>query len=164
MDKKFAIQMIALVVVILGALYFTNNNGALQSVIPSSGQNLSQTRVKVNEAIVDVEVADTPAERSKGLGGRSSLASDSGMLFVFPETKKTQFWMKGMNFPLDFIFIRDGKVVDIMTNVQQPLAHQADSTLPVYEPTVPINMMLEVNAGFVSANSIKLGDQVYLIK
>ena len=72
--------------------------------------------------------------------------------------------MKGMNFPLDFIFIRDGKVVDIIPNVQPPLPNQPDSNLPVYEPTVSINMMLEVSAGFVAAHSIKLGDQVYLIK
>ncbi|KKR81487.1 MAG: hypothetical protein UU73_C0001G0033 [Candidatus Daviesbacteria bacterium GW2011_GWA1_41_61] len=163
MDKKFAIQIIALVLVILGALYLSSNSSILQSVLPLN-QNLSRTQIKINETVVNVEVADTPSERSKGLGGRLSLASNSGMLFVFPETKKTQFWMKGMNFPLDFIFIRDGKVVDIIPNVQPPLPNQPDSNLPVYEPTVSINMMLEVSAGFVAAHSIKLGDQVYLIK
>lgn len=163
MDKKFAIQMVVLVVVALGALYFYINQNVLAPFLPAN-QNLSQSQIKIGQTVISVEVVDTPEKRSKGLSGRTSLASSSGMLFVFPETKKYQFWMKGMNFPLDFVFINNGRVVDIISNVLPPTAGQQDSTLSVYEPTTAINMMLEVNAGFSNSHNLKVGDTVFLIK
>lgn len=163
MIKKFAIQVAALLIVAFGALYFSFNQNYIRGVIPGN-QALNQTQIRVNETLVKVEVADTVAERSEGLSGRPSLASDSGMLFVFPESKKYQFWMKGMKFPLDLIFIQNSKVVDLIKGASPPPEGQDDSTLTIYEPTVPIDMLLEVNSGFSDKSNIKVGDQVSLIK
>ncbi len=161
--KKFFIQIIILLLAAFGALYF-----AFQGNIPGIKQVGSRSQVaqqiKVGETTLNIEVADTPGERSIGLGGRDSLPADSGMLFVFPESKKYQFWMKGMKFPLDLIFIKDGKIVDFIENASPPTENQDDSTLTIYEPTVPVDMLLEVNSGFSKTNNIKAGDQVFLIK
>lgn len=160
--KKFWIQVGILTILIIGSLYLFTNVSMLEPFLPFKSTN-SGTQIKINQIILDVEVADTPQGRNKGLGGRENLATSSGMMFVFPEEKKYQFWMKGMEFPLDFIFIRDGKVVDLLNNVKPPEQNQKDETLPIYQPVVPINMMLEVNSGFVQANNIKVGDAVYLV-
>lgn len=161
--KKFWIQVAILLIVIFGALYLGFNLSLIEPLLPLT-QNSPQTKLMINQTVLNVEVADTAAKRSRGLGGRDSLASDSGMLFIFPETKKYQFWMKGMKFSLDFIFIKDGKVVDLLRNVPPPEQNIADENLPLYQPIVPINMMLETNAGFIDANSIKIGDTVFLVK
>lgn len=149
-------------VIILGSFYLFANMQILETLIPLQTQNFG-TQVKIKDTILNVEVADTPGKRSKGLSGRESLATGSGMLFVFPEEKKYQFWMKEMKFPIDFIFIKDGKVVDLLNNASPPNPNQKAETLPIYQPIVPINMMLEVNAGFIQANSIKVGDLVFLV-
>lgn len=161
--KKFWIQTIVLMIVIFGSMYVTFGDSGIGGFI-STNQTLTTSKLKVGSATLEVEIADTPKKRSTGLSGRESLESARGMLFVFPEKKKYQFWMKGMKFPLDFIFIREGKVVDLIKNVSQPLPNQDDNSLSVYEPTTTIDMMLETNAGFVAANAIQIGDPVNLIK
>ncbi|HEY7219395.1 MAG TPA: DUF192 domain-containing protein, partial [Candidatus Binatia bacterium] len=40
-----------------------------------------------------VEVADSPAKRQLGLQYRRELASDHGMIFLFPEESQQTFWM-----------------------------------------------------------------------
>lgn len=163
MIKKFAIQVAVLLIVAFTALYFSFNQDLIRPLVPGN-RTLNQTQIKINDTLVKIEVADTAAERSKGLSGRDSLEADAGMLFVFPESKKYQFWMKGMKFPLDLIFIQNSKVVDLIKNASPPVKGRDDSSLTIYEPTIPIDMLLEVNSGFSAKNNIKVGDQVYLIK
>ncbi|MDO8638651.1 MAG: DUF192 domain-containing protein [Candidatus Daviesbacteria bacterium] len=161
--KKFFMQIIVLVIFILGGLYLTMNQGIWQAYLPGGIINPPTNQIKIGETLLNVEIADTQGERSKGLSGRETLASSSGMLFIFPEPKKYQFWMKEMKFPLDMIFIKDGKVVDFLTSV--PVAENgiSDANLPRYQPTVPIDMLLEVNAGFIQSNNILKGETVFLI-
>lgn len=161
--KKFAIQIILLLAVVFGALFLFYNQNFLSSVVPEN-QTQDQKQIKINDNTIAIEVADTSSKRNKGLSGRDSLASSSGMLFVFQEEKKYRFWMKDMKFPLDFIFISKSKVVDIIKNVQPSPSDMKDSDLPVYEPISAIDMLLEVNSGFTDSHNIKAGDQVYLVK
>ena len=46
------------------------------------------------EQTVAVEVADTPAERERGLMNRASLPADEGMVFVWSSDQRGAFWMK----------------------------------------------------------------------
>jgi hypothetical protein len=95
------------------------------------------------------------------LGGRASLAGDHGMLFVFKDKDKYGFWMKGMNFPLDFVWLDGETVVDITPNV--PTWTGLDNPPPIY-PNQPVNMVLEVNAGVTSDVGLKIGDKMTLPK
>ncbi len=108
---------------------------------------------------VQIEVAKTTAEQNKGLGGRDSLAPESGMLFMFNPPAQPPFWMKDMQFDLDFIWIKDGRVIEITPNVKaQPGV--ADKDLPLYRPERVVDSMLEVNAGWAQLHQIKVGDRV----
>lgn len=172
--KKFTFQLIALLIVIFGALYFgmktqfsptfTPNQPisgikSLQIIDASSTQETVLVKVKMN-----VEIANTKEKRSKGLGGRESLASDSGMLFIFEKSDKYQFWMKGLRFPLDFIWISGDRVVDILKNIAPPEKDQPDESLPRYAPVVTVDKVLEVNAGFVDTYNIRVGDKIILLE
>lgn len=128
------------------------------SNLPFISQGPVTKQVQINGSKLNIEIADTQAKRAKGLGGRENLASDSGMLFVFPEPKKYSFWMKGLSFPLDFIWIRGEKIVSILQNVPPPAPNQPDSSLPVYQPNVEVDKVLEVNAGVIQRLNIKVGD------
>jgi len=123
----------------------------------SAGQEssaLAKRTLKIGNATVVVEVATTLAEQAKGLSGRAALAPDAGMLFPLENDELAGFWMKGMEFPLDFVYIREGKVVNVKENVQ-----------PTLNPTPffwheGVDGVLEVNAGWVASNGIQIGDPV----
>jgi len=161
--KKFWIQITFLTLVIFGGFYFYKDPNILYLFFPNNAPVVT-TQLKVGENALNVEIADTADERAKGLSGRDQIASDSGMLFVFSESSKYRFWMKGMKIPLDIIFINGGKVVDFLKNVVPPSQNQKDSDLPVLSPTVPVDMVLEVSSNYIDIHGIKVGDDVTLVK
>ncbi len=115
--------------------------------------------VKIVGQEIKVEIAQTPKAWEKGLAGRQKLAENQGMFFVFSEAERRSFWMKGMKFPLDIIWINQGKVVDIAPNVQP------DNTPSpaLYFSRLPINQVLEVRAGFSEKYGVKIGDEVKIL-
>lgn len=157
--KKFLVQFVALIIVIAGALLFYT--GSVPSLPFITGQ-AKYNELTINETKLKVEIADTQEKRSKGLGGRESLAQDSGMLFIFQKADKHSFWMKGLNFPLDFIWIKGNTVVDIITNAQQPSPSQKGEDLPIYLPKTEADKVLEVNAGVADRLKIQAGDTITL--
>ena len=117
--------------------------------------------VTVGNAIFEVEVADTPELRAKGLSGRDSLPDMSGMIFVFESGQASSFWMRGMRIPLDFVWIgEECTVVDIHSNVQPPAPGTNDGELPLYRSDNPAVYTLEINAGNVAEFGIEVGDAV----
>lgn len=165
--KNFTIQIAALLFITGVVLYLTFQpnpwvvNPSL-SLNQSSQNNIS--RVKINDTTIKVEVVDTADKRNKGLSGRDSLASDSGMLFIYDKMGKYPFWMKGMKFPLDFIWISGLRIVDILTNIAPPSPNQPDQSLPIYQSITPIDKVLEVAGGFASSHNIHVDDTIEIIK
>ena len=117
------------------------------------------TKIKVGNTAVKVMVRDTVEGRSQGLSGVEKLKEDEGRLFVFPVLSKYSFWMKGMKFDLDFVWIKDNKVVEITEGVKA--SREGEAVVRV-QPEMGVNRVLEVNSGFVKENEIKVGDMIQL--
>lgn len=101
-----------------------------------------------------VEIAQTDEERASGLKNRESLAANSGMWFVFPQTGSEKFWMKDTRIPLDIVFVDDNmRVVYIIDNAAP------ESTELLSSPT-PYRYVLEVIGGAAARNGIRVGDSV----
>ncbi len=104
---------------------------------------------------VRVEIADTPEETLTGLMGRSALAEEAGMLFVFEQEQILAFWMKDTLIPLSIAYIdAEGRIVDIQD--MQPLD---ETSQPSAEPA---QYALEVNQGFFEGRGVMVGDMVEL--
>lgn len=159
--KKFLIQFVMLVIVIFFALALYTNK---IPNIPFLPQPTKVAQLSINDNKVKVEIAETREKRSKGLGGRTSLPEGEGMLFIFDKADKYPFWMKGVSFPLDFIWIKEDKVVDLLENVPAAEAGQKDADLPIYVAKEPIDKMLEVAAGTVTKLNVKVGDSVKILE
>ncbi len=170
--KKFNLLITALVLVIFLLLLqrsglVLESRKASQVFLDSTVSNadtIFQGRevvsVSIDGVLVDAVVSRTPDEMRRGLSGVTGLEVDQGMLFVFPVATQTSFWMKDMLIPLDFIWITGERVVDISQNIQPPSSITDASKLPLITPQVPVNYVLEVNAGFVSRHGIRRGDRV----
>ncbi len=111
-------------------------------------------RISAGEAVeVQVEVADERAERQTGLMGRTELAPDAGMLFVFGRERDLSFWMRNTLIPLSIAYIAaDGRIVDI-----QDMAPLDETSHPSAEPA---KYALEVNQGFFAKRGVEVGDRV----
>jgi uncharacterized membrane protein (UPF0127 family) len=117
--------------------------------------------VRIGSATIRAEIADTPEERSRGLSGRERLPENQGILFIFEEPGTYGFWMAGMLFPIDIVWIsEEKKVVGIEKNVPAPSQGTLDERLKVYLPPEPVLYVLETNTGWSEANQIKVGDIV----
>jgi hypothetical protein len=107
----------------------------------------------IEEKKFKVELAESKEEREKGLSGKSGLCRKCGMLFEFSQPGRYGFWMKGMEFSLDFAWIYDGEIVHIDENIPQDLPGT------IFPPVV-IDRVLEVSAGTLSREGIKIGDKI----
>ncbi len=121
--------------------------------------------VEIKGKILVLEIADSPSAMTRGLSGRDELPDGSGMLFIFPNPQKLSFWMKDMRFALDFIWIRDGIIIEATENVLPPKYGAKNEELEIYSAKEPVDMVLEVSAGFVAdlgGASELIGEQIDL--
>ena len=163
--KKLFIFIALTALFIMGVAYLVKNIKNQKINFNSNQVNQNLKEIKVGNTKIFVEIARSQEERQKGLSGKDNLDENTGMLFIFDATNaKRSFWMKGMKFPLDFIWIKDGKVVQIDKNTPAPVEGTEDSKLIIYTSQMPIDYVLEVNAGFSDKNNIKTGDNVDLSK
>ena len=114
---------------------------------------LRTIQMKVGIYSIQAEVADNPDLREVGLMNRTSLPTNSGMLFIFEQKAGNCFWMNNTKLPLSIAFIADdGKIV----NIEEM---QADTTNN-HCPKAPIRYALEMNKGWFSERVIVPGNVI----
>jgi uncharacterized protein len=125
--------------------------GAVSSVTAACKANVVTLKNDQAEIRFNIELAQTPEERSRGLMFRDHLASRAGMLFVFEQPQRVAFWMKNTLIPLDMIFVdKTGTVTRV---------HQG--AIPGDETPIPggdqVYSVLEINAGLAARYGISNG-------
>ena len=106
------------------------------------------------------ERARTPEAQRIGLSGREALFPFTGMHFIFLTPDRYRFWMKGMRFPLDFIFVRDGVIVDLAKNIRSPRTPEEEPV--IIHPVYPFTDVLEIPAGDVDQRGLRIGQKISL--
>jgi len=130
------------------------------SSAPAERAGGQQVTVRVGGDEVRADVADTDQERAAGLSGRAALARDQGMLFEFPAASRPAFWMRGMRFPIDIVWIARGRVTEVTARAPVPRPGTSESELPLYRPRRNADRVLEVSAGWARRNGVGPGDAV----
>ena len=102
---------------------------------------------------IKAEVADSQAERSRGLMLRKSLQPNSGMLFVFDRAALHCFWMKNTLIPLTIAFLDDDGTIVTLADMQP---HDESS----HCPERPVRHALEMEQGWFKAKGLKAGDHI----
>jgi uncharacterized membrane protein (UPF0127 family) len=120
--------------------------------------NSKSLKAEVNGHVFFLYLAQTPQEQEIGLARFNKIEKNQGMLFIYQDSDYYSFWMKGMKFPIDIIFINKDRVVDIFQNV--PVVK--DNNFPTYKPREKADKILEINAGLTNKYGIKTGTKVRL--
>ena len=106
---------------------------------------------------VNVEIRDTPEERTLGLMFRESLDEKAGMLFIFEQPGEYSFWMKNMKISIDMIFLNENKeIVTIHENVPPCITEECE----LYRPAAPVIYVIETKAGFSDIHNLEVGQKV----
>ena len=142
-----------------GAAYWLRSSAALRWDQPAEVQweraLLAVERESGGTLLLAIELADTPARRSRGLMFRQFLDEEVGMLFLFPAETQGGFWMRNALVPLSIAFIDGEGVINGIRDMEPE-----DET--VVRPAAAYRWALEVNQGWFQANGVGRGDQVRL--
>lgn len=121
----------------------------------SKGQIEKTTPVSIGHSQIKAFVADTSLFRKRGLGGKDSILSDEGMLFIFETPAYHGIWMKDMRFPIDIFWIDEMKRIVSLQEVVLTSSYPE-----IFTPKAPAKYVLETRAGFARENNVKIGDKI----
>jgi hypothetical protein len=114
-------------------------------------------RAVINNHSFKIKIAQTEREKEVGLSETKFLPDGYAMSFPFGERGYYSFWMKNMKFPIDIIYINNGKIVKVFSNVPAP---QKKEPLKIYVSPSPADTVLEIRAGLAEKYKFKEGDLV----
>lgn len=118
-------------------------------------KNFNNTKFSVLKApkfTFNIQIANNSTTREIGLSGRQSLDNNEGLLFIFPKVGSYGFWMKGMNFPIDIVWIDANKKIIGITESISP-----ESYPNMFYPPSSIQFVLEINAGMAKKAGLSVG-------
>lgn len=106
------------------------------------------------QQVIQIEVADTIEEKSRGLMYRPKIPEHTGMLFPYGSPQEITMWMKNTYASLDMVFIRaDGTIHRIEANTE-PMSER------IIASEGPVVAVLELAAGAAARYGLKAGDKV----
>ncbi len=138
----YVVMMVALAATIFGVLALPHHSATSRIV-------------KMGATNYELEIASTDSAREQGLSERTSMPNDHGMIFEYQHQNIPCYWMKGMRFSLDIIWVNNShQVVYVEHNV-------SPQTYPrTFCPNQPAQYVIELNAG--QARTIHTGQMLQL--
>ncbi|MBI5913228.1 DUF192 domain-containing protein [Candidatus Azambacteria bacterium] len=171
--KTFLLLLVSLTAVMLVFFYTARKEVTeiAQVTVPPSSQKAraiiwerlrdlkddAKVEVRVGGARVIAEVMQSDAKRQQGLSGREGLADGAGMLFIFDREEAYSFWNKDMKFPIDVVWLARGEVVGV-----SPLPAYDGQAPAVITAPAPVDVVLEVPAGFANTHEIMVGNSIVI--
>lgn len=151
------IAVAAVIIGIVGVLSIPSDS-KLESV------EFPRGTIKLDDKILEVQIADTEARRVRGLMFQNQLPYSEGMIFVFNDSGIYSLWMLNMQFSLDMIwFDENGKVVHIEENIPPCKSATEIMACQSIVPSGEAKYILEVTSGFVKEFGITKESQLEII-
>ncbi len=150
---RFSVIGAVLVLVIAAALLFTSASPT-KTTTQGCGKYRTDRVIHINEAAFNTEVASNQSEFDKGLGGRPCILPNQAMLFAFKQPGQYPFWMKGMKFPIDMIWVNSSRQIVAYEPNKQPSSYP---TRYQNQKALPAQYVLEVKANTVQRIGIHQG-------
>jgi uncharacterized membrane protein (UPF0127 family) len=120
--------------------------------------------IKIDDTVLEVQVADTEPRRIRGLMFQDQLPFDQGMIFVFNESGVYSLWMLNMQFSLDMIwFDENGAIVHIKKNIPPCKTPTEIMACQSVIPSGEAMYILEVTSGFIDKFNITKESKISII-
>ncbi len=144
---------------------------------PTPAPKLPTEKVVISGRTFHLEVAADDVTRFRGLSGRTEIASDGGMLFIFPRPSRLEFVMRDCPIPIDIIYL-DGSGRVVATHAMLPEPPRADGErlndprtgtneayerrLKKYPSRFDAQFVIELKGGTLEALKLKSADKIDL--
>tara|TARA_Y100000031_G_C8091195_1_gene324235 strand:- start:236 stop:715 length:480 start_codon:yes stop_codon:yes gene_type:complete len=149
--SRLLLVLVAVALIIFGLIYILDPTS-----LPVDNDSEDKAFIEFpNGQIVTADIADDEVSRNTGLSNREQIGEYEGLLFLHETKDQHSYWMKDMLFAIDIIWI-DG---DIVTGFSENIPPENPAST-IYSPEVPVNHVLEVQAGFVDEIGLLVGDQL----
>lgn len=125
--------------------------GVVMFFLRQPSQANTVASVQVGGERIQARIAQTVEEQRVGLAGVDRLEDNEGMLFPYESPQRPSFWMKGMQIPIDLLWIRSGRVVGFEESMTP------DDGQKIYSPAEEVDAVLELRAGWIRAHGIVVG-------
>lgn len=145
------LSLLALVVLVLPAA-----KSVSRSADDCREEYRHDTRIVTSNRTLRAETALSSKAQELGLSGRRCMPDGTAMLFAFPSSGLQCFWMKGMRFSIDIIWLDDQKkILHVAENI-------SPSTYPsqIFCPPVNAKYVIEVPGGSALASGFQNGSLV----
>ena len=121
--------------------------------------------IKIDNKMLDVQIAETDAQRVRGLMFQNELSYSQGMIFVFDQEQIVPIWMLNMQFPLDILWIDSkGNVVYIAKDIPPCKSALETVTCTVQNAEgKKAKYVLEVTSGFTDKFKITEKSKMQII-
>lgn len=132
--------------------------------------------VTINGKTFKLELALDQDTRFKGLSGRTEIAADGGMLFVFPRPLTTSFVMRDCPVAIDIIYLdatgrvgnfykmtpEDARAEDEKTNDSSGTNEKYENRLKKYPSEYDTQFVIELKGNTLDELKLKKGDKIKL--
>lgn len=160
MKSILQIPVLLLAILLCGSLYSCKetskkNIKVVDVVFTKEGE--LEIKKSITDSLItkiNIEIAESDYETQTGLMYRKSMQDDQGMLFIFQEERMHSFYMKHTEIPLDIIFIKADLSIASFQENAEPFNENGLSS------KVPIQYVLEVNAGLAEKWQLEIGDSI----
>lgn len=119
---------------------------------------LTISRSGTTELRLTVQIAETQASQDTGLMGVRSMPDTAGMAFLFGAVTTVPFWMEDTLIPLDIAFWNPNGTI-VGTQAMTPCTA---TPCTLYYAKGPYLGAVEMNAGLLARNGVRVGDTVTL--
>ncbi len=149
MAKKTKIIIVS-ILIFLGIMLIVINY-VFSEVYSTAGNPIRKVYFK--NTFVKAEAVSDQKKIELGLAGRKELPAGRGMLFLMPKADYLRFWMKGMQFSIDIIWIEQGRVVGCEKNI-------SPKDERIFTSPTMAGLVLETPAGFCDKYNVAINDVI----
>jgi uncharacterized membrane protein (UPF0127 family) len=120
--------------------------------------------IRINHDIINVEVANTSAEKERWLMFRNDrMPLDSAMILVYDKPDLYSIWLLNIQYNLDLIWLDENGYVVYMVKDVPPCKSTFDIADCTYKNTEPAKYVIAATSGFIDKHRIDKNSRVAII-
>lgn len=172
LSKYFPFGILLLVILVVVIALLASGDGSKPKPAPvnprvqatACGPYRKDGVVTINNHLINVEIAYDSKAKEKGLAGRPCIEANWGMFFDLGHDGQYAFWMKGMNFPIDIIWINSAHNIATFEDNIQPSTYYSKNPYFENDPQHLARYVLEIKGGQSKQLGLDLGTAVHFQK